>query len=623
MKKVKILLYVIILSIISNGVVYANDKNIQLEVNGKIVDLTDNYPVIEYGRMLVPLRVVSEELGAEVTWYGSTRSLDIQIKDMILNLKIDNNQAMVNYDYDKMIIMDVAPKIINSSTYVPLRFIAEQFGADVEWIETTKTVCINTRKGKFTEKNAQYGGFWGIKESQYHLISNKSENVFVFYLNKEQVRMLYDYTFNVQNSGGLKGEVAEDLIESTIEYISEKGVPVVGWVYNAVLLDKNYKETNIINLISEYGNLLEEEDLLKITYKRNNPVKWNDGKDMVPLNRSIEFEIHSGQHVGEEYLFNNSGVLYLFNSDNYDDYDYIISVFNYIASSSSGEKCVSLIEEFIFNYAPIISWLNGPPIYDDNLLPIKEYDNSKSSLLPEEEEIEDEVVIIDKSESPSKRDKATDQRDIIVEEGIPPTTHIRGFTVKESTIILDLKIDDLGSEDFVDEYGVRFKKVGDPAYTEINLGSTPYELGYGYTMTDLINGTEYEVVAYAITDAGRFDSEPMIIPFQVVPLSNEDSFGKPRVTMIGYENLSTEGVKLIARLDGLGQQTLIQLGFEVLDKDTGKKKCRYITPILTNPGMYEFYFDELISGHNYLVWATASNDSGTTDSEEDFYFTAP
>ena len=36
----------------------------------------------------------------------------------------------------------VAPEIINDRTYVPIRFVAEELGADVQWNEETKTVTI-------------------------------------------------------------------------------------------------------------------------------------------------------------------------------------------------------------------------------------------------------------------------------------------------------------------------------------------------------------------------------------------------------------------------------------------------------------------------------------------------
>lgn len=56
-----------------------------------------------------------------------------------INLQIDNNGVVLN-NTNK--VMDAAPVISQNRTMVPLRFIAEAFGANVSWAEATKTVTI-------------------------------------------------------------------------------------------------------------------------------------------------------------------------------------------------------------------------------------------------------------------------------------------------------------------------------------------------------------------------------------------------------------------------------------------------------------------------------------------------
>jgi len=57
-----------------------------------------------------------------------------------LYLKINNTQAIINryigdpVELDENVILDVPPMIINGSTMVPLRFVAEKFGLDVEFV---------------------------------------------------------------------------------------------------------------------------------------------------------------------------------------------------------------------------------------------------------------------------------------------------------------------------------------------------------------------------------------------------------------------------------------------------------------------------------------------------------
>ena len=56
-----------------------------------------------------------------------------------INQQIDNNGVVLN-NTNK--VLDAAPVISQNRTMVPLRFIAEAFGANVSWAEATKTVTI-------------------------------------------------------------------------------------------------------------------------------------------------------------------------------------------------------------------------------------------------------------------------------------------------------------------------------------------------------------------------------------------------------------------------------------------------------------------------------------------------
>ncbi|MCL2837729.1 MAG: copper amine oxidase N-terminal domain-containing protein, partial [Oscillospiraceae bacterium] len=58
-----------------------------------------------------------------------------------IEIQIDNDIAFVNAD---IVDLDVPAMIYNDRTLVPLRFIAEASGANVEWDEDTQTVIINT-----------------------------------------------------------------------------------------------------------------------------------------------------------------------------------------------------------------------------------------------------------------------------------------------------------------------------------------------------------------------------------------------------------------------------------------------------------------------------------------------
>jgi hypothetical protein len=85
--------------------------------------------VIENGRTLVPLRLISETFGAKVDFQGRRVVLTDGETEIILT--IGSRSALVN---GEELTLDSPTRIIGSSTYVPLRFIADSFGADVNYI---------------------------------------------------------------------------------------------------------------------------------------------------------------------------------------------------------------------------------------------------------------------------------------------------------------------------------------------------------------------------------------------------------------------------------------------------------------------------------------------------------
>jgi sugar lactone lactonase YvrE len=108
----------------------------------------DAPPVIVEGRTLVPIRAVVESLGGTVTWDAASRTVTMSLDGNELMLIIGKSSALVN---GKSTPIDstnpkVVPLILNSRTMLPLRFIAESLGADVQWEESTKTITITYPK---------------------------------------------------------------------------------------------------------------------------------------------------------------------------------------------------------------------------------------------------------------------------------------------------------------------------------------------------------------------------------------------------------------------------------------------------------------------------------------------
>ncbi|MCL2047653.1 MAG: copper amine oxidase N-terminal domain-containing protein [Defluviitaleaceae bacterium] len=125
--------------------VYGNDRveisfrvgDTTLHINGSPVEVEP--PFIIDGVTLVPVRVITEAFGADVSWVAETREVILSYQDVEISLQIDNTSAVVNGQRQTL---PLAPQIANGSTMVPLRFISANFGADVGWDGATQAVTV-------------------------------------------------------------------------------------------------------------------------------------------------------------------------------------------------------------------------------------------------------------------------------------------------------------------------------------------------------------------------------------------------------------------------------------------------------------------------------------------------
>lgn len=117
------------------------DDGIIVLVNGNSVEFTDAAPFIENDRTLVPMRAIFEALGAQVSW-------DEEMKTVVSYDPVSDTSITMQIDSDKMFVgeseakLDVAAKIVDDRTFVPLRAVAEGMQSEVKWDGETKTVTI-------------------------------------------------------------------------------------------------------------------------------------------------------------------------------------------------------------------------------------------------------------------------------------------------------------------------------------------------------------------------------------------------------------------------------------------------------------------------------------------------
>lgn len=160
-KKYSVLLFAILMFIPMN--IFAN-SDIKLWIDGNYVT-SDVSPVIENDRTLVPLRVISENLGYDVDWNDDTKEVVITkpkegYTDVFTVIAFTIGDSNL-YTFDIKLIgddadgtyfevltesvakpLDAAPKISKDRTLVPIRAIAENFGRNVNWDNSNRIVVI-------------------------------------------------------------------------------------------------------------------------------------------------------------------------------------------------------------------------------------------------------------------------------------------------------------------------------------------------------------------------------------------------------------------------------------------------------------------------------------------------
>ncbi len=139
MKKILATLLAFTLITSSTTPILAN-TGISVYVDGEKV-IYDSQPITKNGSTLVPLRQTFEALGASVEWNSTTQTITANDDDTTIKLTIGSNTAYKNGDSFNI---SVPPTVVSGRTYVPLRFVAESFGADVRWDSGTQTVIIES-----------------------------------------------------------------------------------------------------------------------------------------------------------------------------------------------------------------------------------------------------------------------------------------------------------------------------------------------------------------------------------------------------------------------------------------------------------------------------------------------
>ena len=150
----RIIIFILCFIFISISASASYQPIVDIKQNNEYVD-SDVKGIFIKNSVFVPVRYVAIALGIEeISWEEREKSVLLKTPEKELTLFIDKNYAYIN---GRKITMDKAPVMIDSRTFVPVRFIAETFGSEVKWESDMYAVNIkNSLSLSSKNKNTEY-----------------------------------------------------------------------------------------------------------------------------------------------------------------------------------------------------------------------------------------------------------------------------------------------------------------------------------------------------------------------------------------------------------------------------------------------------------------------------------
>lgn len=204
----------LLFSLVLQTQVQAAAPTTTIYVNGvKLV--TDQAPITVGSRILLPLRAIFEVLDSTVDWNAKAKTVTATKDDTTIVLKLGSKTATIN---NEAVMLDVAAQSINGRTMIPVRFVSEAMGAEVDWNAGSKSVFIKT-SGEVSPVPNVYAQVVGHKGNgsdlvvsfikspnestidHYRILIVKAANVPSFHLAAAQAVTSKNYTTALTQSG--------------------------------------------------------------------------------------------------------------------------------------------------------------------------------------------------------------------------------------------------------------------------------------------------------------------------------------------------------------------------------------------------------------------------------------
>ena len=170
----------------------ALDKNVNIYINNNLQNIPEDmgraYLDKNTNRVMVPIRYISENLGAQINFYQrketNTSGILIGAIDVLVELDINSTKAKLNLGGEDSVVNLDSPAILyDGRTYVPIRFISETLGLNVDWKDDSVYIS-----GKFKTKGKRYNYEEDNKEEEIKKDNNSDKYLDQFNIPREKVQ---------------------------------------------------------------------------------------------------------------------------------------------------------------------------------------------------------------------------------------------------------------------------------------------------------------------------------------------------------------------------------------------------------------------------------------------------
>ncbi|MDR2650418.1 MAG: copper amine oxidase N-terminal domain-containing protein [Clostridiales bacterium] len=141
----------------ASGIETPAAANAKVLVDGKLINLDKQTEIIN-GRIIAPVRGLSESIGASVGWDAGAKRITVYFRDRYVIMRIGDPNMLYgqyrsdgtgrfSYETQWAYVLEAPPFMAGGQTYAPLRGLAESLGVEVTWDANNSVVYISSRSG--------------------------------------------------------------------------------------------------------------------------------------------------------------------------------------------------------------------------------------------------------------------------------------------------------------------------------------------------------------------------------------------------------------------------------------------------------------------------------------------